>query len=88
MCINQYFSSFIFFGLFPQSVNENLQKYEEKCGQMQLLRGRLMQFADEQTKVDITNETADIQDRMLEAQRQYRTLLWSINQGPIPTPEK
>lgn len=70
------------------SVNENLQKYEEKCGQMQLLRGRLMQFADEQTKVDITNETADIQDRMLEAQRQYRTLLWSINQGPIPTPEK
>lgn len=70
------------------SVNENLQKYEEKCGQMQLLRGRLIQFADEQTKVDITNETADIQDRMLEAQRQYRTLLWSINQGPIPTPEK
>lgn len=55
---------------------------------MQLMRGRLMQFADEQTKVDITNETADIQDRMLEAQRQYRTLLWSINQGPIPTPEK
>lgn len=70
------------------SVNENLQKYEETCGQLQILRGRLMQFADEHTKVDITNETADIQDRMLEAQRQYRTLLWSINQGSIATPEK
>lgn len=66
-------------------MNENLQKYEEKCGQLQILRGRLMQFADEHTKVDITNETADIQDRMLEAQRQYRTLLWSINQGSIAT---
>lgn len=69
-------------------MNENLQKYEETCGQLQILRGRLMQFVDEHTKVDITNETADIQDRMLEAQRQYRTLLWSINQGSIATPEK
>lgn len=66
-------------------MNENLQKYEETSGQLQILRGRLMQFADEHTKVDITNETADIQDRMLEAQRQYRTLLWSINQGSIAT---
>ncbi|XP_062617562.1 uncharacterized protein LOC134279229 [Saccostrea cucullata] len=70
------------------SVNENLQKYEEKCCHLQSLRGRIMQFADEQMKVDITNETADIQDKMLEAHRQYRTLVWSVNQGSIDLPQK
>ena len=63
-----------------QHLNGILSRYEEKSRQLQNLRSRLMELVDETAKVDLTHDVADAQDRLTDAQRQYRTLMWSVDQ--------
>jgi len=48
-------------------------------GRLQTLRGQLLPYVDEQTKVELTTGLADLLDQLSEAQRQNKLFLQAVD---------
>ncbi|CAC5424046.1 unnamed protein product [Mytilus coruscus] len=71
-----------------QMINEALKSYEEKSQKLQVLRGQLSNYLNEDTRSQMMNSMADIHDQLFEAQRKCGQLLRTINQDLAAQLEK
>lgn len=69
-------------------INDALKSYEEKSQKLQVLRGQLANYLNEETQTQMINSMADIHDQLFDAQRKCGQLLRTINQDLATQLEK
>ena len=69
-------------------INDALKSYEEKSQKLQVLRGQLANYLNEETKTQMVNSMADIHGQLFDAQRKCGQLLRTINQDLATQLEK
>jgi len=69
-------------------INDALKSYEEKSQKLQVLRGQLANYLNEETKTQMINSMADTHGQLFDAQRKCGQLLRTINQDLATQLEK
>lgn len=71
-----------------QMIKDALKSYEEKSQKLQVLRGQLANYLNEETKTQMINSMADIHGQLFDAQIKCGQLLRTINQDLATQLEK
>jgi hypothetical protein len=69
-------------------IKDALKSYEEKSQKLQVLRGQLANYLNEETKTQMINSMADIHGQLFDAQIKCGQLLRTINQDLATQLEK